>query len=93
MQGYNAQAVCTERQIVIAAEVTVDSPDFGHLQPMIAATETELAAAGITTSPEVVLADAGLLAQRADAAAHWPRHRRLDPRRSRNGKPGPSRPG
>jgi transposase len=59
VQGYNAQAVCTERQIVIAAEVTVDSPDFGHLQPMIAATETELAAAGITASPEVVLADAG----------------------------------
>ena len=59
VQGYNAQAVCTERQIVIAAEVTVDSPDFGHLEPMIAATETELAAAGITASPEVVLADAG----------------------------------
>src|SRR5215217_3046495 len=59
VQGYNAQAVCTERQIVIAAEVTVDSPDFGHLEPMLAAAETELAGAGITTPPEVVLADAG----------------------------------
>jgi transposase len=59
VQGYNAQAVCTEQQIVIAAEVTVDSPDFGHLEPMIAATETELAAAGINAAPEVVLADAG----------------------------------
>ena len=59
VQGYNAQAVCTERQVVIAAEVTVDSPDFGHLEPMVAATETELAAAGISESPEVVLADAG----------------------------------
>src|SRR4051812_11636149 len=59
VQGYNAQAVCTERQIVIAAEVAVDSPDFGHLQPMIGATEAELAAAGINASPEVVLADAG----------------------------------
>ena len=29
VQGYNAQAVCTEDQIVIAAEVTVDSPDSG----------------------------------------------------------------
>ena len=38
VQGYNAQAVCTEQQIVIAAEVTVDSPDFGHLEPMVAAT-------------------------------------------------------
>jgi hypothetical protein len=44
---------------VIAAEVTVDSPDLGDLEPMVAATEIELAAAGITTSPEVVLADAG----------------------------------
>ena len=47
VQGYNAQAVCTEQQIVIAAEVTVDSPDFGHLGPMVGATRTELAAAGI----------------------------------------------
>jgi transposase len=59
VQGYNAQAVCTEEQIVIAAEVTVDSPDFGHLEPMVAATATELAAAGIKAAPEVVLADAG----------------------------------
>ena len=59
VQGYNAQAVCTEQQIVIAAEVTVDSPDFGHLGPMVNATRTELAAAGIADPPEVVLADAG----------------------------------
>jgi hypothetical protein len=59
VQGYNSQAVCTERQIVIAAEVTVDSPDFEHLEPMVSATRTELAAAGIADAPEVVLADAG----------------------------------
>jgi hypothetical protein len=59
VQGYNAQAVCTERQIVIAAEVTVDSPDFEHLEPMVSATRTELAAAGIADAPEVVLAHAG----------------------------------
>ena len=58
-QGYNAQAVCTKDQIVIAAEVTVDSPDFGHLEPMVNATEVELAAAGIDDGPHVVLADAG----------------------------------
>jgi len=28
-QGYNAQAAVTEEQIIVAAEVTVDSPDFG----------------------------------------------------------------
>jgi len=59
VQGYNAQAVCTEEQIVIAAEVTVDSPDFGHLEPMIRAAQHELRCAGVDTSPEVVLADAG----------------------------------
>src|SRR3954447_18789257 len=59
VQGYNAQAVCTEQQIVIAAEVTIDSPDFGHLGPMIAATESELAAAGISDTPAIVLGDAG----------------------------------
>jgi hypothetical protein len=59
VQGYNAQAVCTEDQIVIAAEVTVDSPDFGHLEPMVAAARDELARAGLDQSPEIVLADAG----------------------------------
>ncbi len=59
MQGYNAQAVCTEDQIVIAAEVTVDSPDFGHLEPMIRAACDELAQAGVEQPPDIVLADAG----------------------------------
>ncbi len=59
VQGYNAQAVCTEDQIVIAAEVTVDSPDFGHLEPMITAAQTELRRAGVERLPDVVLADAG----------------------------------
>jgi len=59
MQGYNAQAVCNEQQIVIAAELSADSPDFGHLEPMISATQRELRAAGITQQLEVVVADAG----------------------------------
>jgi hypothetical protein len=59
VQGYNAQAVCTQSQIVIAAEVTNDSPDFGHLGPMIAAAEQELEAARISEKPAIVLADAG----------------------------------
>jgi hypothetical protein len=59
VQGYNAQAVSTEDQIVIAAEVTIDSPDFGHLEPMIRAVRTDLHYAGVTDAPEVVLADAG----------------------------------
>ena len=56
---YNAHAVCNEQQIVIAAEVNADSPDFRHLEPMIRAAQRELGAAGITDQLKVVLADAG----------------------------------
>jgi hypothetical protein len=49
----------TAQQIVIAAEVSVDSPDFGHVEPMVNACERELTAIGIDVVPEVVLADAG----------------------------------
>src|SRR3954464_5608977 len=59
VQGYNAQAVVTAEQIVTAADVTVDSPDFGHLEPMITAAQAELADIGLNALPEVVLADAG----------------------------------
>jgi transposase len=59
VQGYNAQAVVNENHIVLAAEVTIDSPDFGHLEPMVTATERELEAIGMTDRPDVALADAG----------------------------------
>src|SRR5712692_9428708 len=58
-RGYNAQAVTNERQIVIAAEINNNSPDFGHLEPMVGAAWQELEAAGVTDEPEVMVADAG----------------------------------
>jgi transposase len=58
IQGYNAQAAVNEHQIVVAAEVTLESPDFGHLEPMVESTERELAAVG-AESPGLVVADAG----------------------------------
>jgi transposase len=58
-QGYNAQAVVTEDQIVLAAEVTASSPDFGHLQPMVQATKRELQEIGVTETPGVAVADSG----------------------------------
>jgi transposase len=58
IQGYNAQAAVNEHQIVVAAEVTVESPDFGHLEPMVDATERELERAG-ADRPGMVIADAG----------------------------------
>jgi transposase len=59
LQGYNAQAVANEHQIVIAAEVMTVAPDFGHLEPMLDAAQRELAAAGVTAVPQVLLGDAG----------------------------------
>src|SRR5271168_4608183 len=58
-QGYNAQAVVNEHQIVLAAEVTASSPDFGHLEPMVKATKRELEAIGVTEAPGVAVADSG----------------------------------
>jgi transposase len=59
IQGYNAQAVTNEHQIVLAAEVMTAGGDFGHLEPMLDATRRELDAVGVDDAPEVVLADAG----------------------------------
>jgi len=58
-QGYNVQAVVNEHQIVLAAEVTLSSPDFGQLEPMIKATRRELDQVGVTDTPGVALADTG----------------------------------
>ena len=59
LQGYNAQTAVTDKQIVVAAEVSNETADFGHLEPMVDATLDELEAAGVTDKPGVVLADAG----------------------------------
>src|SRR4051812_8129125 len=59
VQGYNVQAVTTEGQIVVAAELTNSSADFGQLGPLVDAARSEMVAAGIEDRPDVVLADAG----------------------------------
>jgi transposase len=58
-QAYNAQTAVNERQVILAAEITIDAPDFGHLEPMLDATLEHLAKHGVVEQPEVVLADAG----------------------------------
>jgi transposase len=63
LQGYNAQLAVNEQQVVIAAELTCDSPDFGHLEPMVRATQHELRGVELG-DPHVVLADAGYWHQR-----------------------------
>ena len=59
VQDYSAQSVVSEHPTVIAAEVTIASPDFGHLEPMIGPAERELEAIGVKERPEVAWADAG----------------------------------
>jgi hypothetical protein len=59
LQGYNAQVVTNEQQVVLAAEIETVGADFGHLEPMLDAATRELHAAGVEDTPNVLLADAG----------------------------------
>jgi hypothetical protein len=59
LQGYNAQLVCNEQRLILAAEVKTASPDFGHLGPMLTAARQEPATTGVTELPKVIVADAG----------------------------------
>jgi len=57
VQGYNAQAVVDDGQIVLAAEITNTTVDWSQLDPMVTATITELERAGVTDQIETALAD------------------------------------
>jgi hypothetical protein len=57
--GYNAQAVVTGAQIIVAAEVDTENIDRANLQPMVQTACQELRAAGLDRALEVVVADAG----------------------------------
>jgi transposase len=59
VQGYNAQAVTTCEQVIVAAELTQHSSDLQQLRPMLAATTATLTAAGIPQRPGTLLADCG----------------------------------
>jgi hypothetical protein len=63
LQGYNAQMAVNDQHVVLAAEVTTESPDFGHLEPMVRATQRELRTVDLG-DPDVVVAVAGYWHQR-----------------------------
>src|SRR5215210_1575510 len=94
LQGYNAQAAVTEQQIMVAAEISVESLDTANLQPMVETARAELKAAGIEAKPGVVLADAGywkneaieaLVAQGIQTLVAPDADRRKQPRPGRRG--------
>lgn len=59
VQGYNAQAVSTTDQFVVAAEITNIAMDAPAYAPMITAAKTNLRAAGEKRRVRRVVADAG----------------------------------
>ncbi|WPD18348.1 IS1182 family transposase [Thermaerobacter composti] len=59
VQGYNAQAVVTEDQLIVAAAVTQDANDVGQLHPMLQQAQANLRAAGVNKPIRAVVADAG----------------------------------
>jgi transposase len=59
VQGYNAQAVATEQQFVVAAEVTNLAHDAPAFTPMITAAKKNLRVAGEKRRVRRVVADAG----------------------------------
>jgi hypothetical protein len=59
VQGYNAQAVATADQIILAADLTQQRNDAGQLEPMIDSALQQLRRAGLEQRPETVLADGG----------------------------------
>jgi hypothetical protein len=59
VQGYNAQAVVTGDQIIVAAEVTQECNDVHQLHPMLGKAESNLSQAGVAESIQAATADAG----------------------------------
>src|SRR5262249_13315953 len=59
VQGYNAQAVATAGQDVVADEGPPEETDLGQLHPMLATTAKDLKAAWIEETVGAALVDAG----------------------------------
>ncbi|MCK4782300.1 MAG: transposase [Desulfobacteraceae bacterium] len=57
IQGYNAQAVATENQVIVACDVVNEANDFHQFKPMVEQAEQNLSE--IDISVKTVLADAG----------------------------------
>jgi len=63
IQGYNAQAMVTEDQVIVAAELTPKENDLGQLHPMIEQAKENLARVVFSERIGVVVADAGYFSE------------------------------
>ena len=57
IQGYNAQAVATEDQVIVASDVVNEANDYHQLRPMLEQAQENLSKIGVTA--KTVVADAG----------------------------------
>lgn len=64
VQGYNAQAVVTEDQYIVASELTTDANDQRQLHPMLDEAAANLEAVGVEKRIGVGLADAGYCSEK-----------------------------
>jgi transposase len=58
-QGFNGQAVVTDDQVIVAAEVVPENTDFDAFHPMLDAARANLDAAGVEQRIRAVAADSG----------------------------------
>jgi hypothetical protein len=65
----NAQAVCNEEQIIVAADVTDQANDKRQVQPMVSQAQENLAAAGVEEKIEALDADSGYYSE--ENVSHW----------------------
>jgi len=59
VQGYNAQAIATEEQIIIAADVTQEENDINQAHPMLDKAQATLKNANVTETIKAATMDAG----------------------------------
>ena len=72
LQGYNAQAVVTTEQVIVAAEVVQDPSDNHQVAPMVSAAIQNLVTAGVQDPVGAVVADAGYWSPESAAVTGGP---------------------
>jgi transposase len=66
VQAYNCQAVCTEDQIIVSADVAQEENDLHQLEPMLKQTESTLRETEIDEKVKALVADAGYFREDLD---------------------------